>query len=45
MSLIQTCLNMKVDPFKYLVTLMKNASAVFRNPAAWLPWNYEQALT
>jgi hypothetical protein len=28
----------------YLVALQQHRSAVFKNPAAWLPWCYQQQL-
>jgi len=44
MSLIHTCHLSKINPFDYLVSLQKNSSEVFKNPAAWLPWNYREKL-
>jgi len=44
MSLIHTCHLSKIDPFDYLVSLQKNSSEVFKNPAVWLPWNYQETL-
>lgn len=41
MSLIETCALNKINPFDYLVTLIRNAREVRRNPAEWLPWNYQ----
>ena len=40
MSLIHTCNLGGVNPFDYLVALQKHSSAVFKNPGAWMPWNY-----
>lgn len=40
MSLIHTAELNGVEPFRYLVTLMRNADAVAKEPTAWLPWNY-----
>jgi len=45
MSLIHTCNLMKINPFKYLVALQKHSASLFKNPAQWMPWNYEDALT
>jgi len=45
MSLIHTCHLSKVNPFHYLVSLQKYSSELFKNPAAWLPWNYQQTMT
>jgi hypothetical protein len=44
MSLIQTCMNVKVDPFKYLLAVGTERDAVRKNPECWLPWNYETNL-
>jgi transposase len=39
-SLIATCLQAGVNTLEYLVALQEHRSAVFQDPAAWLPWNY-----
>ena len=39
-SLIATCVQAGVNALEYLVALQVHRSAVFRRPAAWLPWNY-----
>ena len=33
-----------VNALEYLVALQEHRSAVFGNPAAWLPWNYHTHL-
>ena len=38
-SLIETCRLAGINPLDYLRALMENRSAVFADPAAWLPWN------
>jgi transposase len=38
-SLIATCLYAGVNALDYLVVLQEHRTAVFRAPAAWLPWN------
>jgi hypothetical protein len=43
-SLIATCVHAGVNALEYLVALQEHRAAVFRNPAAWLPWNYPAAL-
>ena len=43
-SLIATCVHAGVDALAYLVALQVHRSAVFRDPAAWLPWNYSLKL-
>jgi hypothetical protein len=39
-SVIATCLHAGVNALEYLVALQEHRPAVFRDPAAWLPWNY-----
>lgn len=41
MSLIHTCSLMRVNPLDYLITLLKNTSALFKDPSKWMPWNYK----
>jgi hypothetical protein len=43
-SLIETCRLAGTNPLDYLTALMENRSAVFRDPGAWLPWNYRDTL-
>jgi transposase len=43
-SLIATGVPAGVNALEYLVALQEHRAAVFRNPAAWLPWNYPAAL-
>ena len=43
-SLIATCLHAGVKALDYLVALQEHRAAVFRTPAAWLPWNYHLQL-
>ncbi len=43
-SLIETCRLANVNPLDYLRALMENRSAVFQDPGAWLPWNYQDNL-
>ena len=44
MSLIYTCELNGINPFDYLTKLQKHPSALGKNPAAWMPWNYRQTL-
>ena len=44
MSLIHTCQLCGVSPFDYLTELQKHASELAADPAAWMPWNYREAL-
>ena len=41
-SLIATCVQAGVNALDYLVALQTHRHAVFRRPAAWLPWNYQE---
>lgn len=43
-SLIQTAILSNENPVEYLVALQENKSHVFKDPAAWLPWCYRDAL-
>ena len=43
-SLIATCVQAGVNALDYLGALQTHRSAVFRQPAAWLPWTYHEAL-
>jgi len=44
MSLIATCEQNGVNPLTYLTELMSHPDELQANPAAWMPWNYTQAL-
>jgi transposase len=44
MSLIHTCELNSANPFDYLTELQKHAEELAKNPAAWLPWNYREAM-
>jgi hypothetical protein len=43
-SVIATCLQAGVNALEYLVALQEHRTAVFGDPAAWLPWNYHMHL-
>jgi hypothetical protein len=43
-SLIATCIQAEVNAMDYLVALQDNRSAVFANPADWLPWTFQATL-
>jgi transposase len=40
-SLIATCLQAGVNAMNYFVALQEHRSAVFANPADWLPWTFQ----
>ncbi len=44
MSLIHTAELCEANPFEYLVALQRHADAVQGDPAAWMPWNFTEAL-
>lgn len=45
LTIIQTAIENKVNPFNYLITVMKNLKAVGENPDRWYPWNYHLNLS
>jgi len=45
MSLIQTCVHNHVDPFRYLVAVLRNRERMRKRPADWMPWNFHETLT
>ena len=45
MSIIHTAVLAGSNVFDYLNQLQINESAVKNNPAAWLPWNYQQTMS
>ena len=45
MSLIHTAELNDVEPFGYLVALLRHSEQVAAAPAAWLPWNYKTTST
>jgi len=44
MSLIHTAELCDANPFDYLVALQRHRDEVERNPSAWMPWNFRDAL-
>jgi len=44
MSLIQTSVLNRENPFEYFVALQENARAVNERPDDWLPWNWQATL-
>ncbi|HEY3352042.1 MAG TPA: IS66 family transposase [Polyangia bacterium] len=44
MALIHTTELNGADPFAYLVALQRHHDEVVDEPAAWMPWNYQDAL-
>ena len=44
MSLIHTCELAGANPFAYLTALQQHADLVATQAAAWMPWNYRDAL-
>ena len=44
MSLIHTAELSGVDPFPYLVALLRHRQEVEENPGDWMPWNYSATI-
>jgi transposase len=44
MTLIHTAELNHVNPFDYLVTLLRHPRELAQNPSAWMPWNYQATL-
>jgi len=44
LTLIHTCELNKVNPFNYILQLLRHAPEVARAPADWLPWNFHLQL-
>jgi transposase len=44
MSLIYTCELNGVNPFEYLVALLRHAGELKQKPSLWMPWNFRQTL-
>jgi transposase len=45
MSMVQTCRANQVNPFEYMLAIVRNAHAAKSDPGKWLPWNYQLNLT
>jgi len=45
MSMIHTAELAGVNPFDYLVGLLRHAKHVAEDPSQWMPWNYRETLT
>lgn len=43
-SMVATAAGAGINVLDYLVALQQHRSAVFQNPAAWLPWSYTEQL-
>jgi transposase len=44
MTIIHTAELNRVDPFDYLVMLLRHPELIASAPGEWLPWNYRQTL-
>jgi transposase len=44
MSLIHTCELNKVNPFEYLMELLRHPAELKASPAEWMPWKYRETL-
>lgn len=43
MTVIETCRANGVNPFDYMLAVVRNQAAVRATPGIWMPWNYDQA--
>ena len=44
-SVIYTCMLSGINPLHYLVVLQEYKNQIVKKPQAWLPWNYQKALS
>jgi hypothetical protein len=44
MALIHTAEINEVDPFPYLVALLRHHKGAAENPSQWMPWNYKETM-
>jgi hypothetical protein len=42
MTVIETCRANEVNPFDFMLAVVRNEAAVRANPDRWMPWNYDQ---
>jgi transposase len=40
MTLVQTCRRNSVNPFDYMMAVIRNAASAKADPSRWMPWNY-----
>ena len=40
MTVIETCRANGVNPFDYILAVVRNEAAVRADPGSWMPWNY-----
>ena len=40
MTLVQTCRANEVNPFDYLLAVVRQSAAAKAAPDRWMPWNY-----
>ena len=43
MSLVQTCRLNRVNPFAYILKLVRHSAEVKADPTRWMPWNFQNA--
>jgi hypothetical protein len=44
MSVIQTCVANLVNPFEYMLAVVRNNRSVKVDPGRWMPWNHKETL-
>ena len=45
MSLVETCRANAINPFDYMMAVVRNDAAAKTDPGRWMPWNFQIALT
>ena len=40
MSLVQTCRANEINPFDYMLAVVRHSQAAKADPGRWMPWNY-----
>jgi transposase len=44
MTVVQTCRSNGVNPFDYMMAVIRHATLAKADPGRWMPWNYQAAL-
>ena len=44
MTIVQTCRSNGVNPFDYMIAVVRNAPLAKADPGRWMPWNHQTAL-
>ena len=44
MSLVETCRANAINPFDYMMAVVRNDAAAKTHPGRWMPWNFQSSL-